>query len=136
MPDINQLKVGERLPERSHTATNASLFFYNAVIWNAHRIHYDENYATQVEHHPGIVIDGPLQGDWLTQAVLNWLGDAGAMTRFQYSNRRASYLGDTLISGGAITGIDLAKKEVELELFIKNTSGEVTTPGTATVRFG
>lgn len=136
MPDINQIKIGEPLPERSHTATNTSLFFYNAVIWNGHRIHYDENYATQVEHHLGIVIDGPLQGDWLTQAVLNWLGDAGVMTRFQYVNRLTSHLGDTLVAGGTITGIDLVKKEVELALFIKNKSGEITTPGTATVRFG
>lgn len=135
MPSINQLKVGDSLPERSHTATNASLFFYNAVIWNAHRIHYDEHYAMEVEHHPGIVIDGPLQGDWLTQVVLNWLGEHGSMTRFQYSNRRASYLGDTLYSGGTITGINTATGEVELELFIKNAAGEITTPGTASVKF-
>lgn len=135
MPSINQLKVGDSLPARSHTATNASLFFYNAVIWNAHRIHYDEQYAMEVEHHPGIVIDGPLQGDWLTQVVLNWLGEHGSMTRFQYSNRRASYLGDTLYSGGTITGINTATGEVELELFIKNAAGEITTPGTASVKF-
>jgi len=78
------------------------------------------------------VIDGPLQGDWLSQCVLNWLGDAGSLTRFSFSNRRAAYLGETLTTGGRITAIDPAKRSVEFELFVKNEAGEVTTPGSAT----
>ena len=73
---ISELNVGEALPERSYTATNVSLFLYNAAIWNPHRIHYDEPYTTAVEKHPGVVIDGPLQGDWLNQVVVNWMGIA------------------------------------------------------------
>lgn len=133
--DISTLAVGEALPERSHTATNVSLFLYNAIIWNPHRIHYDETYTTQVEKHPGVVIDGPLQGDWLNQVVLNWMGDNATLTQFNYSNRRASYLGETLTSGGAITAIDTAAGTVDVEIFIKNEKGDVITPGTAQVRF-
>ncbi|MBL6951297.1 MAG: hypothetical protein ISR50_01605 [Alphaproteobacteria bacterium] len=133
--NISALAVGEALPERSHTATNVSLFLYNAIIWNPHRIHYDETYTTQVEKHPGVVIDGPLQGDWLNQVVLNWMGDNGTLTSFNYSNRRASYLGETLTSGGAITAIDKQAGTVDLEIFIKNEKGDVITPGTAQVRY-
>ena len=132
---ISELTVGEVLPERSYTATNVSLFLYNAAIWNPHRIHYDEPYTTDVEKHPGVVIDGPLQGDWLNQVVVNWMGDSAALTSFNYSNRRASYLGETLTSGGAISAIDKDAGTVDLELFIKNENGDVITPGTAQVRF-
>ena len=132
---ISELTVGEALPERSYTATNVSLFLYNAAIWNPHRIHYDEPYTTDVEKHPGVVIDGPLQGDWLNQVVVNWMGDIAALTSFNYSNRRASYLGETLTSGGAISAIDKDAGTVDLELFIKNENGDVITPGTAQVRF-
>ena len=132
---ISELTVGEALPERSYTATNVSLFLYNAAIWNPHRIHYDEPYTTDVEKHPGVVIDGPLQGDWLNQVVVNWMGDSAALTSFNYSNRRASYLGETLTSGGAISAIDKDAGTVDLELFIKNENGDVITPGTAQVRF-
>ena len=132
---FSELTVGEALPERSYTATNVSLFLYNAAIWNPHRIHYDEPYTTDVEKHPGVVIDGPLQGDWLNQVVVNWMGDSAALTNFNYSNRRASYLGETLTSGGAISAIDKDAGTVDLELFIKNENGEVITPGTAQVRF-
>lgn len=134
MPDIRKLKAGDTLPERSYTPTNVSLFLYNAAIWNAHRIHYDERYTTEVEKHPGVVIDGPLQGDWLTQTVLEWLGDDGEMVAFQYSNRRASYLGETLTSGGTVTSVDPVSGEVTLDLCITNAEGQVTTPGSATVR--
>jgi hydroxyacyl-ACP dehydratase HTD2-like protein with hotdog domain len=128
------LVVGAELPTRAHTATNVSLFMYNAAVWNPHRIHYDAAYTTEVEKHPGIVIDGPLQGDWLSQCVLNWLGDDGRLARFAYSNRRAAYLGETLVTGGTISALDASERSAELELRVTNERGEVTTPGSATVR--
>ena len=131
---IADLAVGDPLPERRHTPTNVSLFLYNASVWNPHRIHYDETYTTREERHPGIVIDGPLQGDWLAQCVTNWLGDDGKLLRFNYSNRRATYLGETLTAGGRITAIDRDQKTVTLELFVKNASGDVMSPGGATVQ--
>ena len=133
--DLEKLNVGTELPQRQHSATNVSLFMYNAAVWNAHRIHYDETYTTEVEGHPAIVIDGPLQGDWLSQVALNWVGAQGKVASFGYSNRKASYLGEVLISGGAVTAVDLQNRQVELALFIKNEAGDVVTPGNATVSF-
>ncbi|MCB1747067.1 MAG: hypothetical protein H6977_07760 [Gammaproteobacteria bacterium] len=133
MPKLERLMIGDALPERHHTATNVSLFLYNAAVWNAHRIHYDEPYTIEVEHHPGVIIDGPLQGDWLTQVVVNWLGDDGRLLEFEYSNRRASVLGETLTAGGSISAID--GTTVTLDVWIRNERGEVTTPGRAVVSF-
>ena len=135
MPDIKDIQVGDCLPERRHAPTNVSLFLYNAAIWNPHRIHYDETYTTEVEKHPKIVIDGPLQGDWLSQIVVNWVGEEAELLKFDYSNRRASYLGETLKSGGKVLKVDQKTGLVEVELFLKNEDGEITSPGSATVRF-
>lgn len=134
MPKIEEIRPGDPLPERRHTPTNVSLFLYNAAIWNAHRIHYDEKYTTEVEEHPAVVVDGPLQGDWLTQAILNWLGDDGTLVEFEYSNRRACYLGDTLISGGEVEAVRRDASELDVSVFVKTEAGEVTAPGRATVR--
>jgi 3-methylfumaryl-CoA hydratase len=131
---VKDIRVGDALPTRSHTPTSVSLFLYNAAVWNPHRIHYDERYTTQVEKHPGIVIDGPLQGDWLAQCAVNWLGEDGELLRFAYSNRRASHLGETLTSGGRVTAVDPGERLVTVELFVENARGEVTSPGTATLR--
>ena len=132
--ELTAISIGDALPTRDYTASNVSLFLYNAAVWNPHRIHYDEAYTTQVEKHPGIVIDGPLQGDWLSQVALNWLGDSGDLLTFNYTNRRAAYLGETLTSGGHVTALDTDSGLVELSLHIKNAAGDIITPGSATVR--
>ncbi len=131
--NLKKIRVNDALPSRSHTATNVSLFLYNAAIWNPHRIHYDETYTKEIEKHPAIVIDGPLQGDWLSQVAANWVGEAGQVVQFGYSNRRAAYLGDTLVSGGTVKAIDYKTGTIELDLFIKNAQGEIITPGHASV---
>ena len=37
------------------------LFRFSALTYNAHRIHYDRHFATEVEGYPGLVVQGPLQ---------------------------------------------------------------------------
>ena len=39
------------------------LFRFSAVTFNAHRIHFDLDYAQQVEKYPGLVVHGPVAGD-------------------------------------------------------------------------
>ena len=124
-------EVGSPLPEREFQPSRVDLFLYNAALWNAHRIHYDQPYATQVEGYPDLVIDGPLQGDWLTQVVAEWLGDAGELVFFEYANRRAAYVGETLRCGGRVERAE--DGELELSLYVKNADDEVITPGSARV---
>ena len=136
MSRLDQINVGDILPEKHHTATEVSLFLYNAAIWNPHRIHYDAPYTSDIEKHPAIVIDGPLQGDWLAQCVTNWLGSDGHLMKFSYSNRRAAYLGETLTATGEVIAKDTTTRTVDVRLGIQNENGEVIAPGLATLKFG
>jgi 3-methylfumaryl-CoA hydratase len=45
------------------------LFRYSALIFNAHRIHYDRTYATELEGYPGLVVHGPLLATLLLDLV-------------------------------------------------------------------
>jgi 3-methylfumaryl-CoA hydratase len=132
---IKTIKPGDLLPEREFEPDNVQLFLYNSALWNAHRIHFDHPYATEVEGYPGLVIAGPLLGDWLTQSVIEWLGDDGKLASIEYSNRKASYIGETLRSGGKVLSSEQDTGTVELEMYIKNEADEVITPGVAVVRF-
>lgn len=134
MPTLATVHDGDLLPERKHQPGNVDLFLYNAVLWNAHRIHYDHEYATQVERYPALVIDGPLQGDWMTQCVVEWLGDDGSIVEFEYSNRKAAYLGETLRTGGCVVRVDTDTSDVELDVFVRNEADEIISPGRAVVR--
>ena len=46
---------------RELVADEVMLFRYSALIFNAHRIHYDIDYCRHEEHYPGLIVHGPLQ---------------------------------------------------------------------------
>ncbi|HOZ27667.1 MAG TPA: hypothetical protein PLH23_13000 [Hyphomonadaceae bacterium] len=57
------LPPGERREaqvSRSIAPTAALLFRFSALTYNAHRIHYDRDYAMNEEGYPGLVVHGPL----------------------------------------------------------------------------
>lgn len=45
---------------RNHTRDVVQLFRFSALTFNAHRIHYDKPWATQVEGHRDVVVHGPM----------------------------------------------------------------------------
>jgi 3-methylfumaryl-CoA hydratase len=107
---------------------------YNASLWNGHRIHFDMPYATEVEGYPGLVVAGPLLGDWLHQIVDEWLDDAGMITGIEYSNRVAAFVGETVTAGGTVTQYDPDSGTLTLEVFVKNDRDEVLAPGIITAQ--
>jgi 3-methylfumaryl-CoA hydratase len=135
MRRIDSIRPGDELPQATHRCDSVQLFLYDAALWNAHRIHYDHPYATTVEGYPGLVIAGPLIGDWLSQRVTEWLGEDGRLVSFEYSNRRASFVGDVLTAGGSVRSADRATGRVELDLYVRSASGEIVAPGSAVVAF-
>ena len=135
MARIDEISVGDRLPEFRQETDTVGQFLYNAVLWNAHRIHFDYPYATKEEKYPGLVVAGPLMGDLLSQCFLEWLGDDGRLLRFEYSNRRAAFVGDVLLSRGEVHEVDRASRTATLALEIVNESGDQLTPGSAVVQF-
>jgi 3-methylfumaryl-CoA hydratase len=130
------LRVGDELPQRDFTCGNVQLMLYNAALWNGHRIHFDEPYAREVEGYPGLVLAGPMLGDWLHQCVEEWLGDDGRIVSIDYSNRQASYVGETLTSGGTILALRPDSSELVIDVFIRNAEGAVVAPGKVVARFG
>ena len=126
--------VGMTLPERQHDCDVVQQMLYNASLWNGHRIHFDMPYATEVEGYPGLVVAGPLIGDWLHQIVDEWLGDAGMITGIEYSNRVAAFVGETVTAGGTITAWDPKTGALTLEVFVRNDRNEVLAPGLVTAQ--
>ena len=58
------------------------LFRYSALIFNAHRIHYDLPYVTDEEHYPGLIVHGPLQATLLMELCRH--SSSRPMRRFDY----------------------------------------------------
>jgi 3-methylfumaryl-CoA hydratase len=55
--------------EWSIDVTPTLLFRFSALTYNAHRIHYDRDYARDVEGYPGLLTHGPLQALAMAEAA-------------------------------------------------------------------
>jgi 3-methylfumaryl-CoA hydratase len=66
------------------------LFRFSALTYNAHRIHYDRDYATQVEGYPGLLTHGPLQALAMAEAARA----AGCLGDWHFEYRLTSPLFD------------------------------------------
>jgi 3-methylfumaryl-CoA hydratase len=55
--------------EREIPVSPALLFRFSALTYNAHRIHYDRDFARDVEGYPGLLTHGPLQALAMAEAA-------------------------------------------------------------------
>lgn len=129
---LKTAQQGQALPTRTQQAGTVQLFLYNAAIWNAHRIHYDMPYTQGVEKHPSLLVDGPLQGDWLMQLVYGVMGPDDVLQGFSYQNRQSAYVDEVLTVAGEVAQVD--GDRITLSLSVTNAQGQATTLGKAIVR--
>ena len=79
---------------------NALVFRYSAITWNAHRIHYDADYARSEEGYPEAVQNGGLTMQLVIDAALPHL--PGRLTGFEARLTRPLWVGDHItVQGGA-----------------------------------
>lgn len=64
----------DEVHRENHNFTSTELFRYSALTMNGHRIHYDENYARDVEGYGGLVTHGPLLAQYLMLMAERQLG--------------------------------------------------------------
>jgi len=78
--------------EDGFTADPVLLFRYSALTYNGHRIHYDRDYAVQVEGYGGLVIHGPLLATLLADFACS-LKRGDSLKAFSFRGRRPVFEG-------------------------------------------
>jgi 3-methylfumaryl-CoA hydratase len=84
------------------------LFRFSAVTANAHRIHYDHPYATQVEGYPDLVVHGPLTAILLAELARTRRGEDAREVSYRaraphFANRRFWLVGGPTDDGRTAT---------------------------------
>ena len=84
MPEVRQFMP----PEHGEMACEwrpqtQELFRYSALTYNGHRIHYDADYAREVERYPAIVVHGPLIATRLALLAATMTGEPVAWFSFR-----------------------------------------------------
>lgn len=128
-----ELTSGTALPELTKRPTRTMLFRFSAVTWNAHRIHYDAEYARS-ERHPDVLVQATMHGGFLLEMLRRFVGPRGEVLEFKYSNRARALPDETLVYGGSVVAVHRQSSQVECEIWGKKEDGTVCSPGTARVR--
>ena len=131
----DDVRPGELLPPLTVQVTPVQMFLFSAASYNGHRIHWDTPWATDVEGHPGLVVQGHLQAALLARAVTDWIGSAGRLVAFATQNRGSAHAGDVLTFRGVVVSVrqEGDRHLVDLRLGGEDAAGQVVMPGTATV---
>jgi 3-methylfumaryl-CoA hydratase len=101
------------------------LFRFSALTFNAHRIHFDRDYAREVEKYPGLVVHGPLQA-MLLMAAATARNPGKRPAGFVFRGVRPLLDQDAVTLAARETGDD------GLELFTANGEGAVAMQATLT----
>jgi acyl dehydratase len=115
--------------------TTTHLMRWSAAAENWHKIHYDLPFATGHDKLPGLLINGSIKQQFLSQVVKDWVGPEGWVWKVRFQFRAMNVAGETLTTWGRVTkkhALD-AFGLIELELGIRNEKGVESTPGSATV---
>lgn len=101
---------------REIAVSDALLFRYSALLFNAHRIHYDRDYC-RAEGYGGLLVHGPLQASYLLHYASEIRGKVPA--RFDFRG-----VAPLLDDQGMI--LNAAERDGRLELWVSDRSGRVT----------
>jgi len=97
------------------------------MTWNAHRIHYDPEYARS-EGHPGAVVQQHLHGALIQRLLLDVAGTNGELTYLSWRNVGRGVAGQTLLVEGEVTSVEDGRVEFDV---VTRTDEDVCAEGTA-----
>lgn len=98
-------------------------------------IHMDSDYAKNTAKLPDVIVMGNLKLAYIANALEDWAGNGGWIQKLGVDYRKMDVVHSTLTAKGKVTGKREAggKHLVDLDVWIENDQGEVTTPGKAVV---
>ncbi len=128
------VQEGMEIPSLVKHPTTQQLVKYAGASGDFYQIHYDKDYA-QNNGLPSVIIHGALKNAWLGQLVADWMGEGGNLKKLSVQYRGMDVPGDTITGKGRVTkkytrGDDHV---IECEIWLENSKGEKTTPGSATI---
>lgn len=131
----DDIQEGQELPAQSQKVGYLELNRFAGANDELIPIHMDPEYSKNVAKLPDVIIMGNLKLAYMANLVTNWAGEGAWLRKLAVSYRKTDVVNTTLTLKGRVTrkteqdGVSLA----ELDVWIENEQGEVTTPGTASV---
>jgi len=128
------VEKGTAIPPLSKVPTTIALAKYCGAAYDFSPIHFDESYA-RTRGQKTVIVQGFFKAACLGQMLTDWIGPKGWVKKFTAKYQRVNLPHEPMTCRGKI-----ARKYaeggaffVDVEVWVENPTGEVTTTGTATV---
>ncbi len=130
----DNVQEGTAITPLEKNASTQQLVRWAGASGDFYQIHYDKDFALANDL-PGLIVHGALKSAWLGQLVGDWVGEKGVVKSFGCSYRGMDIPGDALTCKGTVTKKYVEGDEhlVACDIWLENSKGEKTTPGTAVV---
>ena len=116
MTSSEDIAVGDQLSLEKQP-TRPQLFRYSAMTWNPHRIHYDAEYARDVEGHPDVLVQAHFHGAVIQELLMDWLGADGTLTELSWQNVGRAIPDEPLFVYAEVTAVDDDADRVEFDVW-------------------
>ena len=128
------VEAGTEITPLVKNPTPQQLVRWAGASGDFYQIHYDKDFAL-ANNLPGIIVHGALKSAWLGQLLGDWVGENGTVKKFGCSYRGMVIPGEPATCKGTVTNKYVEGDEhcVECEIWVENSQGQKTTPGTAVV---
>jgi acyl dehydratase len=125
---------GMELPPLVKNPTTRQLVQYAGASGDYYEIHYDTAYAIG-NGLPGPILHGALKNAFLGQLMTDFAGTQGVLKRLSCQYRGMDVPGQPITAKGTVTRKyqEQGQHLVDCDIWLENTEGQKTTPGTATV---
>jgi acyl dehydratase len=131
---FEDVEVGFEIPPLKKDPTTQQLVKYAGASGDFYQIHYDKDFALK-NHLPGVILHGALKNAFLGQLMTDFAGDLGWLRKLSVQYRGMDQPGTKVICRGRVSKkyVEGGHHMVDCEIWLENSKGEKTTPGSATV---
>ncbi len=114
--------------------TTQQLVKYAGASGDYYQIHYDKDFA-QGNGLDGVILHGALKNAFLGQFVTDWMGPLGTLKKLSCQYRGMDSPDRPISAKGTVTRKyqDHGQNLVDCDIWLENSEGQKTTPGSATV---
>jgi acyl dehydratase len=131
---FEDVEVGYEIAPLEKNPTTQQLVKYAGASGDFYQIHYDKDFAL-ANKLPGVILHGALKNGFLAQLMTDFAGEMGWLRKLSVQYRGMDVPGVKIVCKGRVAKkyVEGADHMVDCDIWLENTKGEKTTPGTATV---
>ena len=132
---FDEIEEGDELEPYSVKAGYMELNRFAAANNEFVLIHMDPDYSKDTAKLPDVIVMGNLKLAYITDMIDAWKGDDGWVSRLEVSFRGMDAVNETLTARGVVKEKreEGGQRFVDLDVWVENSEGKKTTPGSATV---